>query len=745
MSSTPPSATEPTSALSDDPVPPGCSPQWLAEDAANKQSERPGSLTDVDSTDGSNSNNGESVTSSSSSRGADHETNEVETANTWRLVRETIIKKGKATTKSHTRTSSSSVLSTQCEIRLFKLRPYGITIHTEGDQQWLRDKLATRLVLDHVTEDDGEHQMEREDVAYDAVLIPEDSGFAYQFADDARVIREQYMSQPMMVDIVQRYLLLPTAIKHSAVAEKEWKPHRCLGCTPGAAGEVVVGWKCPPIVVEPSDHGDEEDTTAKTPENGSVATPTLHTEDGSVSEHLVLDDETPKKNGIATPTINTYDSVHENDYVSSNTSNNDDGIRSSESLSTPAGTSLSSISHITETNDNNNTDDEDSTDPSRRFLKRPAFQTEQYHILSKLPRPPYKLDISVDNHPSMHDDRTERPWHAPSASYWLQPVNITLAEHFRLYKGVNVQPEPAAVAAAQPQPNCTCNSRRNPSSGCSNFEFSASAASMMQSIAQLQHPTTGVLLLPYFSVEYIDSPGYGAAAATRLALAAAPALYNRWLLKRKRKTAEEWLHENGIDGESDAEDIKHYGLTVGMGMFHCWVATTRGTVTTPTEWNGCDLVRVMSGDVASYDRATALVKWINCVHAWGMGEFLRGVEDDIRTCVAGARAHDPAPFEESEDDDDDEEDEDETPARSIWEGSVDRWDWGAEDDDSVAADWGYIGPPSDDYDWDPTVDQGAGPLVRLTDAERDAQDDAIFAEVMAESGHELNEDLGPGL
>ncbi|KAL1615015.1 hypothetical protein SLS56_011964 [Neofusicoccum ribis] len=133
------------------------------------------------------------------------------------------------------------------------------------------------------------------------------------------------------------------------------------------------------------------------------------------------------------------------------------------------------------------------------------------------------------------------------------------------------------------------------------------------------------VVCPYLTLEFKkDSDKNMSRARHQVAIAACIALYNRWELKRSRIA--EWTDDH-------RSQLGHYCLTFMSSTWDVWHVTPK----TFTEWSGCRMRRVYSGNCTIRNDVVQLVNWINEIHYWGLTVHSPGCKDDIyaRTCADG--------------------------------------------------------------------------------------------------------------
>ncbi|KAM7183529.1 hypothetical protein V8F20_012591 [Naviculisporaceae sp. PSN 640] len=252
-------------------------------------------------------------------------------------------------------------------------------------------------------------------------------------------------------------------------------------------------------------------------------------------------------------------------------------------------------------------------DPNTKYLSTP-FQTERYHILSKLAANPATFTPAIDipHHPALANFSPQAPWRAPSVSYWCRPVNF----------------EPNELEVKE--------------EGVARFPCSLSKLN---------------IILPYLSIQYADitraynSWAYRNCMGTALVdlhIAMATGVYNRWLRHHLHSSRTGCIsnpdeEEQGgwqQDLEKDMErSMRHYGICISLREFSCWVAEPELEVTADTvrdtesvtrlEWAGCTITKVLEGQVDKYMDMGGLVEFINRAHEYGMGSFIHEVAGDL--------------------------------------------------------------------------------------------------------------------
>ncbi|KAH0538818.1 hypothetical protein FGG08_004594 [Glutinoglossum americanum] len=116
-------------------------------------------------------------------------------------------------------------------------------------------------------------------------------------------------------------------------------------------------------------------------------------------------------------------------------------------------------------------------------------------------------------------------------------------------------------------------------------------------------------------------------AENKIAAASAFWLYARWQLRRNRLSGEK---RNDISA-SDFTDIKHYGLIFHDPYYTIWLIKPK--THSDGQWNGASVAKLFEGDLLSMCGVRTFERWLNEIHHWGLGTWLKRFKDDVKGIV----------------------------------------------------------------------------------------------------------------
>jgi len=155
-----------------------------------------------------------------------------------------------------------------------------------------------------------------------------------------------------------------------------------------------------------------------------------------------------------------------------------------------------------------------------------------------------------------------------------------------------------------------------------------------------------VITWPYLTVEFKrDEPAIECAQRQVMA-AGSLALYNRFLLMKKRVevSGEPWC-------DRDTSRVRHYGLTMTGALFTVWCLLP--TFKPGFVWSGCEMIRVEEGTCTEAPDVRKLIDWLNEIHCWGLTRHGATCLKDVKICLGmqllGVRPSAIAPDLEDED------------------------------------------------------------------------------------------------
>ena len=141
----------------------------------------------------------------------------------------------------------------------------------------------------------------------------------------------------------------------------------------------------------------------------------------------------------------------------------------------------------------------------------------------------------------------------------------------------------------------------------------------------------GEAVCPYFTIEFKkDNISYDTA-TNQLATAAALALHNRCILKHR------YLQTiNRSWSETDAQTIKHYGLTFAGSEYQFWCiqpVVLEQDITADWTWCGCKMSNVSRGKLLGEVEVEDFIDWVNEIHRWGLTVYGQACEADVKACI----------------------------------------------------------------------------------------------------------------
>lgn len=142
---------------------------------------------------------------------------------------------------------------------------------------------------------------------------------------------------------------------------------------------------------------------------------------------------------------------------------------------------------------------------------------------------------------------------------------------------------------------------------------------------------SGRMTCPYLTVEFKKDNASDIRAQNQVAGFGARALYNRWLLRKRRcnKSDDNWTTERR------KQSILHYGLTLSADTFTFWcLQPTIGSIDEKKhEWKGCSMQEMASDSLARLQGVRRFAEFINEIHRWGLTKHAQSCEDDIKIIV----------------------------------------------------------------------------------------------------------------
>ncbi len=120
---------------------------------------------------------------------------------------------------------------------------------------------------------------------------------------------------------------------------------------------------------------------------------------------------------------------------------------------------------------------------------------------------------------------------------------------------------------------------------------------------------------PYLTIEFKKDDALEEVALNQVASAAALALYNRFLLRKKTigiLSRRRWT-------EQLVKTLRHYDI---------WCIAP--TLTSKYEWAGCTMTNVYHGDCVNASSVRELINWLNEIHCWGLTVHGPRCEKDIK-------------------------------------------------------------------------------------------------------------------
>jgi len=138
------------------------------------------------------------------------------------------------------------------------------------------------------------------------------------------------------------------------------------------------------------------------------------------------------------------------------------------------------------------------------------------------------------------------------------------------------------------------------------------------------------LLCPYLTVEFSEDAAGSVKASQKIAVAGSLALYNRYMLRKKR------LEQCGLDSTSDAyRDIRHYGILFQAAYYEVWIV--RPDIQEGS-WQGCTMSRLYFAKLdMGAPQVRKLIDWLNEIHRWAITEHGPACKLDVKTVLQHAR------------------------------------------------------------------------------------------------------------
>ena len=140
------------------------------------------------------------------------------------------------------------------------------------------------------------------------------------------------------------------------------------------------------------------------------------------------------------------------------------------------------------------------------------------------------------------------------------------------------------------------------------------------------HVVYKTITCPYLTIEFKRDDVEDQAAFNQVAAAAALALYNRYLLRRRSLdlAKQKWDQQH-------LEPLKHYGITFTGSSYSIWCI--RAGLTNRYYWNGCYMERVFYGDCELAESVRDLIDWINEIHCWGLTVHGPECQKDVKVSM----------------------------------------------------------------------------------------------------------------
>ena len=144
-------------------------------------------------------------------------------------------------------------------------------------------------------------------------------------------------------------------------------------------------------------------------------------------------------------------------------------------------------------------------------------------------------------------------------------------------------------------------------------------------VGKFVHVAQTRITCPYFTVEFKRDDTNIKKAEDQVATFGALALYNRYQLRHRRTTVE-GTHEQQWTHEQECQ-LRHYTLTITRSIYSFWCLRPR---LEGGKWNGCKMVEIFSGHLEQLQGAKDFVSWINEIHRWGLTNYIKSCETDIK-------------------------------------------------------------------------------------------------------------------
>ncbi|KAI0097282.1 hypothetical protein GGR51DRAFT_541265 [Nemania sp. FL0031] len=125
---------------------------------------------------------------------------------------------------------------------------------------------------------------------------------------------------------------------------------------------------------------------------------------------------------------------------------------------------------------------------------------------------------------------------------------------------------------------------------------------------------------PYLTIEFKKDEENLDTARYQVAVSSAMSIYNRYLLKSST------LQASGASwSEEDQSQMRHYGITFTGSNWNLWCTVPKSF----SEWTGCTMSSIYSGDCRTLAGIGRLVEIINDVHYWGLEVYGKSCKNDI--------------------------------------------------------------------------------------------------------------------
>ena len=140
------------------------------------------------------------------------------------------------------------------------------------------------------------------------------------------------------------------------------------------------------------------------------------------------------------------------------------------------------------------------------------------------------------------------------------------------------------------------------------------------------HVVHDTITCPYLTIEFKRDDVEDQAAFNQVAAAAALALYNRYLLRRRSLdlAKQKWDQQH-------LKHLKHYGITFTGSSYSIWCI--HAVLTNRYYWNGCHMERVFLGNCERAISVRDLIDWINEIHCWGLTVHGPECQKDVKVSL----------------------------------------------------------------------------------------------------------------